>query len=201
MITRLTSSAVTQGLPKYRSMLAGNPYYIPPSFESIATATGTGSSATITFSSIPATYSALQIRGIGRSTQASASFIEGYIYFNSDTSLTTVTYHALVGNGSTAVATGWGTNTDTMQVIKMSQGSMSAGIMGVNLIDIHNYASTTQYKTVRAFHGGDANGSGDIRLMSGLWLNTNAINSITISTVAGNFTTDSTFALYGIKGA
>ena len=62
MITRLKLSTIEQGLPKYRSMLAGNAAYVPSSYESIASATGTGSSGTITFSSIPSTYQSLQLR-------------------------------------------------------------------------------------------------------------------------------------------
>ena len=52
------------------------------SFESIATATGTGSSGTITFSSIPSTFKHLQIRGISRN---SANSIGALMQYNSDT--------------------------------------------------------------------------------------------------------------------
>jgi hypothetical protein len=77
----------------------------PSSFESIATATGTGSSATITFSSIPSTYQHLQIRGIARATSGGETEpIDLRLYFNG---LTTGIYssHALYGNGSSAAAT------------------------------------------------------------------------------------------------
>jgi len=51
---------------------------IPGSYEYIATATGTGSSPTITFSSIPQGYTHLQIRGTGvdglRNTSAGIQF-------------------------------------------------------------------------------------------------------------------------------
>ena len=46
----------------------------PSSFESIATVSGTGSSGTITFSSIPATYKHLQIRYIGKTNDVKFRF-------------------------------------------------------------------------------------------------------------------------------
>jgi hypothetical protein len=67
------------------------------------------------------------------------------------------------------------------------------------IIDIHDYASTTKNKTTRMFGGIDKNGSGEVSLFSGLWRNTSAITSINIYMSSGNWTTDSTFSLYGIK--
>ena len=85
----------------YRSFAAAD----TGSFESIATATGTGSSSTITFSSIPSTYTHLQIRGIGKSvlsTPASSDYAK--MYFNGDTSTANYYAHQLYGDGSTAAS-------------------------------------------------------------------------------------------------
>jgi hypothetical protein len=49
-------------------------------------------------------------------------------------------------------------------------------------------------------YGTDGNGSGAIFLGSGLWMNTAAVSTITITSAAGNFDQYSSFALYGIKG-
>jgi hypothetical protein len=52
--------------------------------------------------------------------------------------------------------------------------------------------------------GSDRNGAapyGDINLVSGLWLNTNAISSLRIFIGGQNIGQYSQFALYGIKGA
>jgi glycosyltransferase involved in cell wall biosynthesis len=57
-------------------------------------------------------------------------------------------------------------------------------------------------ETFRMLGGGDRNGSGGVHLQSGVWLNTNAITSITFTSVSPyNFNQYSQFALYGIKGA
>ena len=198
-VYKLSASSIT-GRTNYGSMLAGNTAYVPPSFESIASATGTGSSETITFSSIPSTYQHLQIRAIIRNTSTSTS---SKMQFNSDTG-SNYTQHEIQGTGSAASAGGAVTQT-SMLAFRPAVSSATADCMGVTIIDIHDYASTSKYKTVRSFFGADTNAGSTtdrILLTSGLWLSTSAINTITFSLAASNnFTTSTTFALYGIKGA
>lgn len=168
-------------------------------FESIATATGTGSSGTITFSSIPSTYQHLQLRWVSRSSRA-VTADNMRISFNGATS--TYADHILYGDGATAAAAGQTALTYITLQDATTGASATASIMGVGLLDIHDYASTTKAKTIRSIHGNDRNGAGVIALSSGLWTTTSAINSISIVVGStGNFTTSSTFALYGIKGA
>lgn len=171
-------------------------------FESIATATGTGSSGTIIFSSIPSTYASLQLRIIGRhQTNTDPGPIKLFLRLNADTT-STLPYHWLDGDGATA--SGVGDNTATqMRIGLLSNANYTANNMGVTILDIHDYASTTRNKTFRSFSGVDNNDTtqGFVRLSSGLWINTAAITSLTFSTNAGaNFTTSTQFSLYGIKG-
>jgi len=171
-------------------------------FESIATATGTGSSGTITFSSIPSTYQHLQIRCIMRDTSA-GTIASSMSIRTGATSVDTgsnYTRHRLSGDGSTTVAQGYTTQTGVLVPALIPNGSSTSNVYGAIIIDIHDYASTTKYKTIRALAGQDRNGVGEIHLASGLWLNTSSIGAISIFT-SNNFTTDSTFALYGIRGA
>lgn len=178
-------------------------------FESIATATGTGSSGTITFSSIPGTYQHLQIRFIAKTTQSVSAIYTPRLTINGSSS-NIYAEHALLGDGSTAQASpGNSPSTTYIQIQQGMAGSKTsspnmANIMGVGVIDIHDYASTTKNKTVRYFCGVEANFAGTenwVTLGSGLYATTTAITSLTINTGIGNFTTSSTFALYGIKGA
>jgi hypothetical protein len=164
-------------------------------FESIATATGTGSSGTITFSSIPSTYTSLQLRFIAR-TDAAVDTTYIQIQYNS-TAMTKG--HYLRGDGS-AVSAG------AVNVpIYIAGGSTTSTIMGAGIIDIHDYASTTRNKTGRAFGGWNGNNAytTNERLQLGSFFldSTSAITSLSIISGNGNFTTASTFALYGIKGA
>jgi hypothetical protein len=181
---------------KSRSLLVGNPYFQPSSYESIASATGTGSSGTITFSSIPNTYTHLQIRFMAL-TATSTDYIT--INANSDTG-SNYTWHILGGSGTVASAAGQAnasyTYLDYNQPINTTNPS-------VGILDIHDYASTSKFKTGRCFTGCDKNGSGDVELNSFLWRSTSAISTLTFKLQGGsvNFATTTTFALYGIKGA
>jgi len=167
------------------------------SYESIATATGTGSSGTITFSSIPSTYSHLQVRILGRSD---AAFVTqtAVLTVNNDTGAN-YAYHSLSGDGTSVSVGGTASSSNIPRIFSVANNA-TASIMSVGIIDIHDYASTTKNKTVRIWTGDDRNGSGRTALSSGLWINTSAINRVDITTQVGNWTTASTFALYGIKG-
>jgi hypothetical protein len=64
-----------------------------------------------------------------------------------------------------------------------------------------DYTNTNKNKVYRTLGGFDANGSGEQGLFSGLWMSTSAITSIDLITNSGSWTSSSSFALYGIKGA
>ena len=81
---------------------------------------------------------------------------------------------------------------------------MSASIYAAIIIDLLDYKNTNKYKTIRILSGVETNSAtGEkVGLQSALWMNTNAITQIDItSDSGGNWTTDTQFALYGIKGA
>jgi len=173
------------------------------SYESIATATGTGSSDTITFSAIPSTFKHLQIRGIARSAGVSTSLTNLLLRFNSDTG-TNYVFHYLLGNGSAASATGFTTQTSIQMREGLIRASMLANTNTVYVIDILDYGSTTKNKTTRTLAGieeNDTNTASRINITSGLWMNTSAVTSISLVSASGNLDSTTTFALYGIKEA
>jgi hypothetical protein len=181
---------------KSRSLLVGNPYFVPSSYESIATATGTGSSNTITLSSIPTTYKHLQLRIFETATLGAGAGTLS-LRVNGDTG-SNYARHQLTGNGSSADAAGTASTTSiTLSTISPDSAN---NIGSVAIIDIHDYASTTKNKTIRTFSGCDRNGLGQVFLGSGVWLSTTAINSLTVFLTSTSLATTSTFALYGIKG-
>lgn len=169
------------------------------SYESIASATGTGSSKTITFNSIPSTYTSLQIRINGFTSSAD----NWNIRINGDSG-TNYTTHYVFGNGSSVAAGGYAAPFDdkgSLNALSSAAVGGSGSYANVGIVDIHNYTNTSQNKTVRSFFGGDANGSGGICLDSVLWLSTSAITSLSIITTNYNMTANTTISLYGIKGA
>ena len=170
---------------------------VPPvtnSYESIATGVGTGSSGTITFSSIPSTYKHLQVRWIATASTGGAI----YINLNSDGG-SNYSSHNINGNGSTAVAQAQ-TATANPLIIRNGGITTTGDTMTVGVFDLLDYGNTSKNKTWRNLGGYDANGSGLIELASGAWYNTAAITSLSFIHNGGNFTTDTVFALYGIKG-
>lgn len=172
------------------------------SYESIATVTvGAGGSSSISFSSIPSTYKHLQIRGISRCTKADTGSENVVMAFNGDTTFTNYNTHLIDGDGSTAYAGQVQVSGFYSQAALTIGNNATANVYSATIVDILDYANTNKNTTVRVLTGIDTNGYGQIRLASSLWMNTAAINSITINPrSAGDFSQYSHFALYGIKG-
>lgn len=151
--------------------------------------------ASITFSSIPSTYTHLQIRGNVRNT---ANINEGYRFrFNGDTA-GNYSFHRLFGDGSSATAYGEANTSYAGEAA--STNSPVPQTYAALIYDVLDYANTNKFKTARGLSGKDTNGGGNVMLLSGNWRNTAAINSITIFPTQDSFAQYSTFALYGIRG-
>jgi hypothetical protein len=177
------------------SQISGHLFAPSGAYDSIATTTvGSGGTSSITFSSIPSTYTHLQIRTMCL-TSASATDVKAQ--FNGDTG-SNYALHLFWGNGSAASAGAYTAQTYAVAGIT----SITTANPAVGVVDILDYANTNKNTTVRTLTGSDTNGVGGfIFLESGLWLNTAAITSVTISPFSGTFNQYSSFALYGIKGA
>ena len=159
----------------------------------IATTTISGSAqATITFSSIPSTYTDLVLVNNVKMDLAEVFNMR----FNSD-SATNYSSTFLNGSGSAAGSargsnetiasfmwTGTGTNTDFF----------------VNTLNIFNYANTTTFKTYLAR---TSVAGSQVTATVGLWRKTpEAISTITLSgNLTSKFAIGSTFTLYGIAAA
>lgn len=168
----------------------------PGSYYPIATTTvPSAGAATVTFSSIPSTYTHLQVRFIARTGSASSV----YFRFNNDSGSNYSGRHRITGDGASAAASGSSSQTQ-IYTFGLSGLPTAASTFGVGVADVLDYANTNKYKTFRQLDGGDANGSGTIELVSGAWMNTNAITQINIGLDTGSFVQYSSFTLYGIKG-
>ena len=166
------------------------------SYESIATFTGSGNPSSITFSSIPSTYKHLQIRWLSRNSIAAADDVIS-VQFNSDTA-TNYDLHFIYGDGSSAGAVALTTRAE-MYAGYQASNTAAANIFGAGVIDVLDYQNTNKYKTLRNLGGDDRNGAGSLYFGSGLWRSTSAVTSVKLFST-GTFATNSSFALYGIKG-
>jgi hypothetical protein len=163
----------------------------PNNYESIATTTLSSGATTITFSSIPSTYKHLQIRTMF----VSSALVNPILRFNSDTGAN-YSWHHLYGDGASVASNGGASA--TLMYFSYIAGTFATN-PAVTITDVLDYANTSKYKTARTLSGYDSNGNGEIAVWSGNWRNTAAITSITLYNDQGNFNTNSSFALYGVK--
>ena len=157
-------------------------------YDSIATTTLGSAAANITFSSIPATYTDLRVV---LTNPAGVATYYLQMRLNSDTG-TNYSRTQLYGEGTGAIS-GRGTNNNFALL-----GYLTTTQPTFQTIDIFSYAGSTN-KTWLVTSNQDANGSGEVWRIVGLWRNTAAITSIQISRQTGNLDTGTTATLYGIK--
>jgi hypothetical protein len=159
-------------------------------YEKIATTTLGSSSATITFSSIPATYTDLVIIA----TLKMATVAEDvWMRFNGDTG-SNYSVTTLWGNGSSVGSIRF----SSQNQLRLNYVTDPAPAGGTYLIvNIQNYSNTTTYKTALSKIGLASDG---LDTVVGLWRSTSAINEITFLLANSvSYGTGTTFALYGIK--
>jgi hypothetical protein len=164
---------------------------MPQTYTPIATQNLGTAAASVTFSSIPSTYTDLIMIVSGKASSVSQSL---RAIFNGDTA----------SNYSTTLLSGTGTTATSSRETDRSDGILfGVATLSNNsscIYHIFNYSNTIVYKTVtgRRSSGPNANVAADV----GLWRNTAAINTIAITLDGSqNIAAGSTFTLYGIKAA
>ena len=160
-------------------------------YEPIATQTLGTAAATVTFSSIAATYTDL-VLVFWKLTSADA---QCSLQFNGDTG-SNYSNTSVSGNGSAAASARASSATSISLENALISNATNASM---NVLNVMNYSNTTTNKTT--ISRASAAGSG-VNSTVGLWRSTAAINSLTLlSGGASTFSTGSTFTLYGIKAA
>ena len=166
-------------------------------YEAIATATvAGGSTSEVEFASISGSYTDLII--VGNLGSASNSYASAR--FNSDTG-SNYSVTNLSGNGTTAIS-----NRDSSRsVADISYEVYQGSTIQANFIaQIMNYSNSTTYKTMLSRTNNAGIGTSATVV---LWRSTSAITNIKLYSSTGNganlfnFTSGSTFTLYGIKAA
>lgn len=161
---------------------------MPATYEPISTQTLGTAVGSVTFSSIPATYTDLVL--VFNGTAASAQFME--LRFNGDTA-TNYSQTRLTGNGTSASSDRTSTQ-DVMQVGNLHTDQTT------NIIQVMNYANATTFKTVLC----RSNQAGaQVSARVGLWRKTpEAIATILVRPGgSANFSVGCVLTLYGIKAA
>jgi hypothetical protein len=170
---------------------------MPATYEPIATTTLGSAAATITFSSVPNTYTDLRLILNWSGTNVSSSVLP-LLRFNSDTS-TLYSSTFIFANGSTASSTV--SPNDISIKLAGNVYPSSPTIPALTIVDIFSYAGST-FKTILATTSADNNGSGFQFDGVGIYRSTNVVNTINIVLNGnGNYAIGTTATLYGIKNA
>jgi hypothetical protein len=159
-------------------------------YETIANITASGSTLSVTLSSIPSTYTDLiLILQSGPGTNGYSV----YVQLNSDTGSNYSTTD-LWGDGTSATS-GRTTSATFIRILGRGVGAPT-NLDNNSITSFMNYSNTTTFKTM--LNRGNVPSTGTNATV-GLWRNTSAISSLTITSESGNLQSGSTFALYGIK--
>jgi hypothetical protein len=165
---------------------------MPATYEPIATQTLGSAAATITFSSIPSTYTDLRLAIVGQYTTGGGNT---RITFNSDTA-SNYSSTRIAGDGTSASSDRL--TSQTFQ--RLSFNGNSSTIPNFLTVDVFSYAGST-FKTSLIESSEDQNGSGTIIRLAGLYQSTSAISSVQISLSSSTMAAGTIATLYGIKNA
>jgi hypothetical protein len=162
-------------------------------YTQIATNTLGSAASSVTFSSIPGTYTDLVlVANVGCS---SASQRAGW-RVNSDTG-SNYSRTILVGTGSSTASDRESNATAAYGIFDATNG-VPTTLTGNFITQFQNYSNATTYKTALTRYN-DAGGGTGVSVQ--LWRSTSAITSITFVLSGGNWIANSTFSLYGIAAA
>ena len=166
---------------------------MPSTYEPIATTTLGSATSSVSFSSIPATYTDLRVIA----TLTAASYGNDVsMDFNGD-SANNYSSTYIGGSGST-VTSGQVANNSLWRISNF--GIYTDPTLPISMqVDIFSYAGST-FKTGLAVAVGDRNGSGYVGRNIGLYRITSALTTVRVFCNV-NFSVGSTFTLYGIKNA
>ena len=163
----------------------------------IASNTLSSSAASVTFSSIPATYTDLEIRYSARSNEVDTTTVLAVTFNNSSATNYSVT--RLRGSSSGA-GSGFQSNVSYLYYGLFNGANTTSNTFTNGAIYIPNYTSSAN-KPSSSFSVLEVNNTTDyfIDINAGLRSVTDAITSITLTSTPDQFVSGSTFWLYGIS--
>ena len=201
-----------KSLNRYYDMLAGNTVWNPwepqGAYDALSTVTLSSTTASIDFAGIPQGYKHLQLRALFRTTRATYNIDDIDLAFNDVTTGGKYAVHYIEGNiQNNGTVNPYSTaSANKMFYIATGTTTVATSTFGVAVIDILDYANTSKNKTVRSLSGADANGGASsyfptVRFASGLWMDTAAVNKITLNSSYGSssFASGTQFTLYGVR--
>jgi hypothetical protein len=158
-------------------------------YEPISTTTLGTATATISFSSIPQTYTDLRVVFSGKADNISSL----YVRLNNDTSTANYLGYNMYSQSTTPTAS-----------FDANLGYIVSGAMALSInssvIDIFKYTTTTYYRPL-LIRSSNAYAYLNERRASAFWLSTSAVTTVTLGTTVGSLAVGTMATLYGIKAA
>jgi hypothetical protein len=176
-------------------------------YDSLATANGTGSGSTITFTNISnyyADYDELQFRIRWAYTSSGPATVQAFMGFNGSSTVGDFITHYLRGNGSSVSATNE-LNPPLAGILLPGAVHSDENPLGAAIINISGYNTTNKRTTARIQNGTSlvaSSSDSTISIGSGLWNQTTNVTSITFQMTGGRaWTTTTEISLYGFRKA
>ena len=172
-------------------------------FTLIASSTvGSTAVSSITFSSIPQTYTDLLVK-ISMRNDTGTSYNNVYVSFNGTPSGTSYSDKSIYTIGTSSGSLGHSSANQLWLAASPSTGNTSNTFSNGEFY-VPNYTGSSN-KSISSDSVTEANSAGNgviyNNLMSGLWANTSAITSIVLTSDASSFMQYSSAYLYGIKNS
>jgi hypothetical protein len=157
-----------------------------PTYTPLATVTLGSATASVTFSSIPATYRDLILVSDYKTSVASNSLLR----FNGDSG-SNYSYVQMGANSS-----GVESYNGTVNALYLNVNSTQIEKTTTTILNVMDYSATDKHKTNLLRNNGQ---NGDVVwAYTFRWANTAAITTMALTLTSGNYSAGSTFALYGI---
>lgn len=163
-------------------------------YSSISSQTLSSAASTVTFSSIPSTYTDLILIFNGSNSVGNDSYS---LYCNGVVTggLYSATY--LEGDGASAYSSNWSNRND----IPVARGGSSTAGADFVIVNLLNYANTSVFKSLLTRYALGGTVGKRVSTTVALYRSTTAISSVTLKSGGGNIAAGSTITLYGIAAA
>lgn len=200
----IATARLGSGSASATTFLAGDQTY-----KSVASASGAfqviqqiitaGSQATVDFTSIPATYSALKVLWFGQDTQAGTAAVVTRVIVNNDTTAGNYTSTQRMGaQNGVGFVNAFAASSNGVMIGAQPQAG-NTGVCSAGEATFVGYAGTSFHKRILSFAGSDdATANGFLFTGVSRWKSTSAINRLTFTTDGTAFANGSIFTLYGL---
>ena len=173
----------------------------------IATWTNTAGASTVTFSNISQNFTNLQARLSTRiNAPGNNNWYADLGQFNGDATASnyfahsSIQMYSTVGGGAATLASSYDTANGVVYNNSLMEAGVSTNYMTATIFDLLDYTNTSKFKTWRSFYGFVTVPTPcQVGLFTGVWKNTAAVTSLTISNPINNWTTATRIDLYGIS--